>query len=88
METEPVKNTIKKKLPATSNNKERLKSDLIKIIRKPGVKEFDEVFVKLKELTGDVPSRKAFVQEIIVEAKKMKKMQLVSLLENFEKAIV
>ena len=84
---QPTKIVKKKPTTAPKVDHTRLKSDLIKIVRKP-VKEHDDLFLRLKELTGDVTSKKAFVMEIIQEARKVKKAQLVAQLEAYEKSIV
>mmetsp|Transcript_11630 Transcript_11630/g.16135 ORF Transcript_11630/g.16135 Transcript_11630/m.16135 type:complete len:793 (+) Transcript_11630:2-2380(+) len=64
----------------------KLKADITKILRKPG-KNYDEVFNHLKLLQGDNASKKAFVEDIIQEAKRIKKTQLVTQLEAYEKTL-
>jgi hypothetical protein len=76
----------------------RLKSDVIKMIRRPGkgtitkfcfltYLDYDGIFIKLKEIQGDTQIKRSVLQEIIQEAKRVKKAQLVTLLEDYSKKV-
>lgn len=49
--------------------------------------DYDEIFTKLKAMPGDAASKKSVVLEIIQEAKRLKKAQLIAQLEAFEAAL-
>jgi len=72
--------------PQITNINTPLKTEIIKDIRKPG-KNYEEIFNKLKGIQGDSQTKKAFVQEIIQEAKRFKKAQLVLQLEAYFKTV-
>lgn len=62
----------------------KLKNELNVLMRKPG-KDYDEIFNKIKTFQGDPQSRKLFIQDIIQQAMRLKKVQLVTQLEQLIK---
>eukprot|EP01135_Chromosphaera_perkinsii_P003801 Nk52_evm47s255 gene=Nk52_evmTU47s255 len=65
---------------------QEIKNTIVKELKKPG-KNYDGIFANLKRVKGDSGSKKAFVSEIIVEAKRYKKHLLIKQLQDFQMKI-